>query len=467
MLRQLWLVLLSALWLLPVAAVQGQTAMSATLYDRDGVSVIATETQDALEFAVSEPDSIFVSIEVDRNQNGQFDRLVDVAYRPQASENVCPQSLIDSQHNTPCGGFASSAYLRNFKDEGGRRHFVLVLPKKEISFDLPSARLAFVIRDNAQRKTSYYPPERFQKAINIPYLIDQVGAASNTEDFDGEVSKPTVNLPSVSYQISTDGADLSIESGLGDHENASDVVYKVGGGVSPPLLQQKVLANYSDEALRARYQGVCLIEMIVDAQGKVQNPRVIRPLGMGLDEKALQAIRNWKFKPAMKDGKTPVPVMITVEVGFHLYTPAQNIASAQPSQNGPSPKRSPSNSPPSVTDAMENHSQSVSEASAPTGPCAGPEGIATVPTQVLDDLRLATKMPNPHEASKKAIEIASQPGSGLKVAYLLKDADGTIILYTIVVASAPKCAVATMVFHREQGLHPQRILPAPAVPRQN
>jgi protein TonB len=46
---------------------------------------------------------------------------------------------------------------------------------------------------------------------------------------------------------------------------------------------------------------------------------VIRTLGMGLDEKALEAVRKYKFKPAMKDGKTPVPVMITVEVNFRLY----------------------------------------------------------------------------------------------------------------------------------------------------
>ena len=80
-----------------------------------------------------------------------------------------------------------------------------------------------------------------------------------------------------------------------------------------------VEAEFSDEARRAKYQGVCLISLIVDAQGNPQNPRVVRALGMGLDEKALEAVRKYKFKPAMKDGKTPVPVMITVEVNFRLY----------------------------------------------------------------------------------------------------------------------------------------------------
>ena len=79
-----------------------------------------------------------------------------------------------------------------------------------------------------------------------------------------------------------------------------------------------VEAEFSDEARRAKYQGVCLVSLIVDAQANPQNPRVVRALGMGLDEKALEAVRKYKFKPAMKDGKTPVPVMITVEVNFRI-----------------------------------------------------------------------------------------------------------------------------------------------------
>jgi periplasmic protein TonB len=46
---------------------------------------------------------------------------------------------------------------------------------------------------------------------------------------------------------------------------------------------------------------------------------VVRPLGMGLDEKALEAVRKYKFKPALKDGRTPVPVMVTIAVNFRLY----------------------------------------------------------------------------------------------------------------------------------------------------
>jgi TonB family protein len=96
-------------------------------------------------------------------------------------------------------------------------------------------------------------------------------------------------------------------------------VYKVGGRISAPVLKHRVTAQYTDEARRAKYQGICLISLIVDEHGNPQNVHVARALGMGLDLKALEAVRQYKFRPAMKDGKTPVPVMVTIEVDFRLH----------------------------------------------------------------------------------------------------------------------------------------------------
>ncbi|MDE3201652.1 MAG: TonB family protein [Acidobacteriota bacterium] len=107
--------------------------------------------------------------------------------------------------------------------------------------------------------------------------------------------------------------------GPGSGGNTGGGLYRVGGGISAPSVLYAPEAEFSDEARRAKYQGVCLIAVIVDAHGNPVNPRVIRPLGMGLDEKALEAVRKYKFKPAMKDGRTPVPVMINIEVNFRLY----------------------------------------------------------------------------------------------------------------------------------------------------
>jgi len=102
------------------------------------------------------------------------------------------------------------------------------------------------------------------------------------------------------------------DSGIGDH------IYSVGGGVSAPVPIVAPEAEFSDEARRQHHQGICLISLVVDARGNPQNPRVMQSLGMGLDEKALEAVRRYRFKPAMKDGR-PVPVRITVEVNFRLF----------------------------------------------------------------------------------------------------------------------------------------------------
>ena len=107
--------------------------------------------------------------------------------------------------------------------------------------------------------------------------------------------------------------------GPGSGGNAGGGVYQVGGGISAPTVIHSVEAEFSDEARRAKYQGVCMVSLIVDAQGNPQDIHVARALGMGLDDKAIEAIKQYKFKPAMKDGKTAVPVMITIEVDFRLY----------------------------------------------------------------------------------------------------------------------------------------------------
>jgi periplasmic protein TonB len=116
-----------------------------------------------------------------------------------------------------------------------------------------------------------------------------------------------------------DGPGRGPGFGPGENGNWGGDLYRPGtGGVTAPVPLISPEAEFSDEARRAKYQGVCLISIIVDAQGNPRNPRVVQRLGMGLDEKALEAVLKYRFKPAMRAGR-PVPVMITVEVNFHLY----------------------------------------------------------------------------------------------------------------------------------------------------
>jgi len=95
-------------------------------------------------------------------------------------------------------------------------------------------------------------------------------------------------------------------------------VYKVGGGISAPQAISAPDPEYTEDARRAKKQGTCVLWLIVDAAGHPRDIKVVRGLGLGLDAKALDAVRQWRFQPALKDGK-PVDVQISVEVEFHLY----------------------------------------------------------------------------------------------------------------------------------------------------
>ena len=77
--------------------------------------------------------------------------------------------------------------------------------------------------------------------------------------------------------------------------------------------------EYSDAGRRAKQQGTVLLAVIVDSNGSTHDVKVLVPLGFGLDEKAVEAVRQWKFAPAMKDGKS-VAALIHVAVRFRLYT---------------------------------------------------------------------------------------------------------------------------------------------------
>jgi TonB family protein len=99
--------------------------------------------------------------------------------------------------------------------------------------------------------------------------------------------------------------------------NASGGVYRVGGGVTAPMLASKVEPSYSDEARAAKYQGTVLVYVEIGPDGLAHNASVMQGLGLGLDEKAIEAINQWQFKPGTKDG-VPVTVAATIEVNFRL-----------------------------------------------------------------------------------------------------------------------------------------------------
>jgi TonB family protein len=93
--------------------------------------------------------------------------------------------------------------------------------------------------------------------------------------------------------------------------------YRVGGGVSQPSVIFKVDPDYSEEARKAKYSGSVTLSVVVDKEGRARNIRIVKALGLGLDEEAVIGVNQWRFKPGMKDGQ-PVNVRATIEVNFRL-----------------------------------------------------------------------------------------------------------------------------------------------------
>jgi periplasmic protein TonB len=94
---------------------------------------------------------------------------------------------------------------------------------------------------------------------------------------------------------------------------------KIGPEVSRPVPIEKVEPAYTEEAREAKLQGTVVLSVIIDADGATRDITVIRGLGLGLDEKAVEAVGRWKFEPArLKKDNTPVAVKAQIEVNFRL-----------------------------------------------------------------------------------------------------------------------------------------------------
>ena len=98
---------------------------------------------------------------------------------------------------------------------------------------------------------------------------------------------------------------------------AGEQITRVGGGVSAPSVIYKRDPEYTEEARKAKLSGTVLLSVVVDTEGTARNIQVVRTLGLGLDQKAIDAVSQWRFKPGKKDGE-PVNVRATIEVNFKL-----------------------------------------------------------------------------------------------------------------------------------------------------
>lgn len=94
--------------------------------------------------------------------------------------------------------------------------------------------------------------------------------------------------------------------------------FRPGHGVTPPRVLHLSDPEFSEEARQAKYQGTMVLSLVVDSAGQAEDIRILRPIGVGLDRKAVESVSKWEFQPGTKEGE-PVAVQIAVEVDFHLY----------------------------------------------------------------------------------------------------------------------------------------------------
>ncbi len=179
------------------------------------------------------------------------------------------------------------------------------LPK--VKTDLPMAPPAIVVR-NMNPKLTVDPSVVAPPNIPLP----QTGEL-------GDPLSKIVGPPSNGIGVGGGiGSGRGPGVGPGEGGGYGGGIYRVGNGVSPPRPIYDPEPDYSEEARKAKYQGVVVLAVVVGPDGKAHDPRVQRSLGMGLDEKAMEKIKEWKFEPAKKDGRA-VAVLVSIEVSFHLY----------------------------------------------------------------------------------------------------------------------------------------------------
>jgi periplasmic protein TonB len=237
-------------------------------------------------------------------------RVVEEVKKPPTVTLIAPEDIPAlPPSKTQAGGGGGGGDRDKFEASKGK------LPKLAMEQITPPA---MVVRNDhpklAVEPTVVVPPQIKLAATNLPNLGDPMSHLPSGPPSNGTGSGGGIGSGSGGGVGSGEGPGV----GPGRGGGIGGGVFRVGGGVSAPKELYAPEPEYSEEARKAKYQGTCVLYVIVGADGRPRDLRVARSLGLGLDEKAIDAVKTWKFEPAMKDGK-PVAVAISVEVEFRLY----------------------------------------------------------------------------------------------------------------------------------------------------
>jgi periplasmic protein TonB len=235
-------------------------------------------------------------------------RIVEVAKPKESVLLIAPDDIPVLEPSKTLSGGGGGGDRDKLQASPGR------LPKQSMEQITPPMA---VVR-NQQPKlevapTIVVPPQVHLQQPNLPDLGD-----------------PLSHLPSVPSNGTGSGSGIGSGSGggvgvgegpgfgAGHGGGTGGGAFRVGGGVSAPKAIYAPDPEYSEEARKVKHMGVVVLWLVVGPDGKPRDIRVVRTLGLGLDEKAIEAVKNWRFEPALKDGK-PVAVQVNIEVNFHLY----------------------------------------------------------------------------------------------------------------------------------------------------
>jgi protein TonB len=157
-------------------------------------------------------------------------------------------------------------------------------------------------------KIAIQPTIEVQKDVKMASSIPQIGVANS----------PIIGMSMGNGSGTGLGSGNGSGLGPGSGGNTGGGPRRIGGGVSAPVLIYQVEPEFSEEARKAKVAGNVLVNLWVGTDGLPSHVRVLRGVGMGLDEKAVEAVKQYKFRPAMENGK-PVLVELNVEVNFQIF----------------------------------------------------------------------------------------------------------------------------------------------------
>jgi TonB family protein len=187
---------------------------------------------------------------------------------------------------------------------------------RDVTTILPNDEVGKRFRNPRNRKSW----EQFLKSASVEIDLDLAATPHQESDLAAALDKVFVssNDSVVDLVPAFWKHFLSRKDTNSSHPMPANDVYKVGGKVTPPHALSTPDPQYSELARQAGYSGTLMLSIVVTPEGHVHDLSIVTPLGLGLDEKAVEAVSSWTFNPAHKDG-APVAGQISVEVNFHLY----------------------------------------------------------------------------------------------------------------------------------------------------